>query len=176
MVLCMPLQCSPVLLKSVGTEVHFAAKSDQSLAKGRPKLMVRVIIRTQTWIISMKARAAAKTQFQTHSMSPSYTVCQFSVIQGCLQLGSSSAKQLRQVLKFRSVNTHAAITLKCVLLLSLIIRIHSLLYPFLANSSFPSPETHRTSFESPWDLSQSENSQEYLSEFLDLSSSKHFYK
>lgn len=100
---------------------------------------------------------------------PSCTVCQFSVIQGCPQLGSSSAKQLRQVLKFRCVNIHAKIMLKCVLLLSLAIRIYSLFYAFLVKFSLPSPETHRTSFERPWELSQAENSQEHLTAFLALS-------
>lgn len=118
----------------------------------------------------MKARGAAKTVSDTQcEYFPSCTVCQFSVIQGCPQLGSSSAKQLRQVLKFWCVNIHAQITLKCVLLLSLIIRIYSLLYAFLAKFSFPSPETHRTSFERPWELSQAENPQKYLSAFLPLS-------
>lgn len=40
--------------------MSFASKNDQSLAKGRPKCTVKVIIRIQT-LISMKARDAAKT-------------------------------------------------------------------------------------------------------------------
>lgn len=170
MVLCVPLKRSVLSSPAEvsGTEAHFASESDQSLAKGRPKRMVRVIIKTQTWIISMKARGAAKAVSDAQcEYFPSCTVCQFSVIQGCPQLGSSSAKQLRQVLKFRCANIHAQITLKCVLLLSLIIRIYSLLYAFLAKFSFP--ETHRTSFERPWELSQAENPQKYLSAFLPLS-------
>lgn len=99
--------------------------SDQSLAKGRPKLMVRVIIKTQTWIISMKARGAAKTQFQTHNVSIFLHVqSASSLIQGCPQALAQQnnwGKCLNSGVWIVTLKSHWNVYYRCPLLLGFIL-------------------------------------------------------